>query len=105
MKYKLPLATAMLTAALLGGAHAADKLDASCASCHALTKPTDTSLERLISRKGPDLWYAGSKFNADWLVTWQDRRNGSGNDDESCLHDGPLRVKAPAGRRMRGPRF
>src|SRR3569623_671981 len=23
-----------------------------------------------MSRMGPDLWYAGSKFNADWLVTW-----------------------------------
>lgn len=70
MKYKLPLATAVLTVALLSGAHAADKLDASCASCHAVAKPADTSLERLMSRKGPDLWYAGSKFNADWLVAW-----------------------------------
>lgn len=70
MKYKLPLATAVITAALLSTAYAADKLDASCASCHALTKPTDTSIDRLISRKGPDLWYAGSKFNADWLTAW-----------------------------------
>ncbi|WP_338633773.1 cytochrome c [Afipia carboxidovorans] len=70
MKNKLPLATAVITAALLSTAHAADKLDASCASCHALTKPTDTSIERIINRKGPDLWYAGSKFNADWLMAW-----------------------------------
>ncbi|AEI03636.1 cytochrome c, class I [Afipia carboxidovorans OM5] len=70
MKNKLPLATAVITAALLSTAHAADKLDASCASCHALTKPTDTSIERIINRKGPDLWYAGSKFNADWLTAW-----------------------------------
>ena len=70
MKYRLPLATAVITAALLSTAYAADKLDASCASCHALTKPTDTSIERIINRKGPDLWYAGSKFNADWLTAW-----------------------------------
>ncbi len=23
-----------------------------------------------MTRKGPDLWYAGSKFNADWLLAW-----------------------------------
>ncbi|MBA2125453.1 cytochrome C [Hyphomicrobium methylovorum] len=48
----------------------ADGLDPSCAGCHALTKPADTSLDRLWTRKGPDLWYAGSKFNAEWLVEW-----------------------------------
>ncbi|QSR89079.1 c-type cytochrome [Methylacidiphilum caldifontis] len=41
-----------------------------CASCHALTKPTDNSLERLWNRKGPDLYYAGLKFQKDWLVKW-----------------------------------
>ncbi|MDE2603540.1 MAG: c-type cytochrome [Bradyrhizobium sp.] len=66
----LLLAVAGLTAALLSSASAADKLDPSCSSCHALAKPTDTSLDRLLARKGPDLWYAGSKFNKDWLVSW-----------------------------------
>ncbi len=41
-----------------------------CTSCHALTKPENTSLDRLWERKGPDLYYAGSKFNKDWLVKW-----------------------------------
>jgi mono/diheme cytochrome c family protein len=41
-----------------------------CASCHALTKPADATLEHLWTRKGPDLWYAGDKFNRDWLVGW-----------------------------------
>ena len=27
-------------------------------------------VDRPWTRKGPDLWYAGSKFNADWLVAW-----------------------------------
>jgi mono/diheme cytochrome c family protein len=51
-------------------AHAGGPIDPKCGQCHALTKPGDPSLERLISRKAPDLWYAGSKFNAAWLVKW-----------------------------------
>jgi mono/diheme cytochrome c family protein len=43
---------------------------AACSGCHALTKPSDTSFERLWTRKAPDLWYAGDKFNRDWLVAW-----------------------------------
>jgi len=45
-------------------------LTTQCASCHALTKPANPSVDRLWSRKGPDLWYAGDKFNRDWLVAW-----------------------------------
>ncbi|WP_438275732.1 c-type cytochrome [Nitrobacter sp.] len=63
-------AVAGLTAVFLSSAIAADKLDPSCGGCHALTKPTDTSLDRLLTRKGPDLWFAGSKFNKEWLVSW-----------------------------------
>jgi mono/diheme cytochrome c family protein len=70
MMRKLLLAAAGLAAAVLGEAHAADALDPSCATCHAMTKPTDASLDRLWTRGGPDLWYAGSKFKADWLVAW-----------------------------------
>ncbi len=45
-------------------------IPASCTSCHALTKPENPTVERLWSRKGPDLWYAGDKFNREWLVGW-----------------------------------
>lgn len=45
-------------------------LTTQCASCHALAKPADATLDRLWTRKGPDLWYAGDKFNRDWLVAW-----------------------------------
>lgn len=41
-----------------------------CASCHALTKPASPTVDHLWTRKGPDLWYAGDKFNRDWLVAW-----------------------------------
>jgi mono/diheme cytochrome c family protein len=68
MKRLLLAVTGLLT--VFGGDALAGGLDPSCAACHALTKPTDTSLDRLWTRKGPDLWYAGSKFNADWLTTW-----------------------------------
>lgn len=42
----------------------------SCASCHALTRPENPTVDRLWSRKGPDLWYAGDKFNREWLINW-----------------------------------
>lgn len=53
--------------------HAADVpelLQSKCASCHALIQPENTTLDRLWERKGPDLYYAGSKFNKDWLAKW-----------------------------------
>ncbi|MDE8650669.1 c-type cytochrome, partial [Novosphingobium sp. H3SJ31-1] len=49
---------------------ASPDLTSQCASCHALTKPANQDLEHLWTRKGPDLWYAGDKFNRDWLVAW-----------------------------------
>lgn len=68
---RLLVGVSVFIAALANTAPAsAEGLDPSCAACHALTKPTDTSLDRLWERKGPDLWYAGSKFNADWLLSW-----------------------------------
>ncbi|SDY90969.1 c-type cytochrome [Nitrosomonas halophila] len=45
-------------------------LNSKCSGCHALTKPDDLSLDRLWERKGPDLFYAGDKFNKPWLVQW-----------------------------------
>lgn len=41
-----------------------------CASCHNSTGPAPTTLEGLLKRKAPDLFYAGSKFNRDWLLRW-----------------------------------
>ena len=51
-------------------ASAVAAIPANCASCHALTKPENPTVERLWARKGPDLWYAGDKFNREWLVSW-----------------------------------
>jgi len=41
-----------------------------CASCHALQGPPPSTLAQLWQRKGPDLFYAGNKYNQKWLVEW-----------------------------------
>src|SRR3989304_5053492 len=41
-----------------------------CASCHSTTGPAPASFEVVLKRKAPDLFYAGSKFNRDWLLQW-----------------------------------
>lgn len=64
------LALAGRPAAVGAQGAASPELTTQCASCHALAKPADATLDRLWSRKGPDLWYAGDKFNRDWLVAW-----------------------------------
>lgn len=45
-------------------------LKSQCMGCHAVSRPESTSLDRLWERKGPDLYYAGSKFNRPWLEKW-----------------------------------
>lgn len=45
-------------------------LESKCASCHALTQPENSALDHVWERKGPDLYYAGDKFNKPWLVEW-----------------------------------
>lgn len=42
-----------------------------CGGCHLTTGPnTDKTFEDKLKRKGPDLWFAGSKFKKDWLAGW-----------------------------------
>jgi mono/diheme cytochrome c family protein len=56
------------------GAHAADEgsaiLTQRCAGCHNLTGPAPHTLKELWARKGPDLFYAGNKYRAEWLHAW-----------------------------------
>lgn len=56
--------------ALAADGSGADLLKSQCISCHAIAKPENSSLDRLWERKGPDLYYAGSKFNKPWLEKW-----------------------------------
>ena len=39
-----------------------------CGSCHKMEGPAATTVAEVMKRKAPDLFYAGSKFNQDWLV-------------------------------------
>lgn len=72
MNRGLSLISAIAVAALAQPATAenAGDLKTQCGACHALEKPATPTLDRLWTRKGPDLWYAGDKFNRDWLVQW-----------------------------------
>ncbi len=74
MKKRIAIA---ISAALIAGPLAAfasapgEKiLESQCAACHALTPPPQAGIDHLWARKGPDLHYAGSKFNQPWLEKW-----------------------------------
>lgn len=56
------------TQAFAGGAD--DVKKNKCDSCHKMTGPAVKTIKELEERKAPDLFYAGSKFNKDWLVTF-----------------------------------
>jgi len=45
-------------------------LQKKCATCHALTGPAAATLSELKARTGPDLFYAGNKYRAEWLSSW-----------------------------------
>lgn len=43
----------------------------SCASCHYTDGPAkEKTIADQLAKKGPELWYAGSKFQKDWLTAW-----------------------------------
>ncbi|MBI5816409.1 MAG: c-type cytochrome [Nitrospinae bacterium] len=64
------ISLALLAGRQAGAADGGPALKADCVKCHAVGKPENPSLERLAVRKGPDLYYAGDKFNRPWLVKW-----------------------------------
>lgn len=45
-------------------------LQKSCVACHDLTGPAAASVDDLMKRKGPDLFYAGQKYRKQWLEQW-----------------------------------
>jgi len=46
------------------------KIVSKCASCHKLKGPAVKTIKAIKARKAPDLFYAGSKFKKDWLVSF-----------------------------------
>jgi len=41
-----------------------------CASCHTLSGSAAQTVKELWERKAPDLFYAGSKYQGEWLERW-----------------------------------
>ena len=42
-----------------------------CTDCHYTEGPArEKTIDDQLAKKGPELWYAGSKFQAEWLVGW-----------------------------------
>ncbi len=54
----------------MAAADGSNILQQQCASCHNLTGPAATKLASLWQRKGPDLFYAGNKYNQTWVEVW-----------------------------------
>src|SRR3989344_7284895 len=45
-----------------------------CGSCHQIEGPaTEKTFEDQLKKKGPELWYSGSKFKKEWLVEWVEK--------------------------------
>ncbi len=42
-----------------------------CVACHYTDGPAkEVTIEDQLAKQGPELWYAGDKFVAEWLVGW-----------------------------------
>ncbi len=41
-----------------------------CSGCHNMTGSPAKSFEEQQKKKGPDLWYAGSKYQGEWLESY-----------------------------------
>lgn len=66
----IALALALAASPVFAASQGTALLQERCATCHDLSGPAATSLSDLRARKGPDLFYAGSKYRADWMVAW-----------------------------------
>ncbi|MFZ5594135.1 MAG: c-type cytochrome [Pseudomonadota bacterium] len=68
---KLVALAAMTFASAVGWAADGEAiLNAQCSACHNLAGPAPATLDALWNRKGPDLFYAGNKYQAAWMEKW-----------------------------------
>ena len=76
-----PLLTAALGAAIVVAATSSGRADPAagkaafeakeCGECHYTEGPaTEKTIDDQLAKKGPELWYAGSKFQKAWLAKW-----------------------------------
>ncbi len=47
-----------------------DLLKNKCTECHDIKGPAAATLGDFLSRKGPDLFYAGVKYRKEWITEW-----------------------------------
>ncbi len=71
----------IVAAAMIGGYAGASYADAGagkkvfkskkCGGCHITAGPAkEKTIKDQLAKKGPELWYAGSKFKKEWLGQW-----------------------------------
>jgi mono/diheme cytochrome c family protein len=71
--FSVSIGAAMLVMTTAPGFAAGDAVftGKNCNSCHYTTGPAqEKSIADQLAKKGPELWYAGSKFQKDWLLAW-----------------------------------
>lgn len=71
--------------------------DKKCGECHAVQGPSKiNSIDERLKKKGPDLWFAGSKFNMEWLKEWLAKGDQIRSVKYSALSPEPATDKHPA---------
>ncbi len=68
-----------------------------CGECHAVQGPSKIStIDERLKKNGPDLWFAGSKFNMEWLKEWLAKGDQIRSVKYSALSPEPATDKHPA---------
>ena len=78
MKFSKTLIPGLVLGIIVAGAAPARAADGGqvfqangCTGCHYTDGPArEKTLEDQLAKKGPELWYAGSKFQQPWLLAW-----------------------------------
>ena len=71
--------------------------DKKCGECHEVQGPSKiNSIDERLKKKGPDLWFAGSKFNKGWLAEWLAKGDQIRPIKYSALSPEPATDKHPA---------
>lgn len=66
----LVIAVSLVLGSTTAKADAETLLKEQCGACHNLMGPAPTALKEMWARKGPDLFYAGNKYRAEWMKQW-----------------------------------
>ncbi len=60
----------MLMTTMAVKANPVDGILSDCMACHAVSEPSEMTLDERMKRIGPSLFYAGNKYQAIWLEKW-----------------------------------